>query len=266
MIKIQKEAIMGENVIYAKDGPIGRITLNRPGKRNALDPDTLRGLIASFSQSKENNDLCVIFGAAGKDFTVGADLKYGYQMMTDPGRAAEAAEYLGNFQKLCRVMLEHDGIIISGLHGWVIGGGFEIHLACDLRAASKDTTIMLPELSMGLMFSNASTKLLPRIVGEGRAKQLLLLGDKIDAQQAYDYGLLFHIAEDVDALNQFIGETAQTIVNKSPLALRLAKKLIQENQDADISTVLDSEMEGMIATGQSEECIQRIKAFFEKSG
>jgi enoyl-CoA hydratase/carnithine racemase len=123
---------------------------------------------------------------------------------------------------------------------------------------------MLPELSMGLMFSNASTKLLPRIAGEGRAKQLLLLGDKINAQQAYDFGLIFHIAEDVDALNQFIEKTAEEIVKKSPLALRLAKKLIHENQDADISAVLDSETEGMMATGQSDECIQRIKAFFQK--
>ena len=232
---------MGENVIYEKDGPIGRITLNRPEKRNALNPDMLQELIDSFTLSKENEDLCVIYGASGNDFTVGADLNYGYQIMADPDRADEAVKYLSNFQELCRVMLAHEGIILSGLHGWVIGGGFEIHLACDLRVATKDTTIMLPELSMGLMFSNASTKLLPRIVGEGRAKQLLLLGDKINAQQAYDYGLIFHIAEDVDALNQFIDETAEAIVKKSPLALRLAKKLIQENQDADIPSVLDSE-------------------------
>ena len=195
---------MSNSVLYEKDGSIGRITLNRPEKRNALDPDMLQDLIDCFSLSKKNEDLCVIYGANGKEFTVGADLKFGYQMMTDPDLADKAKQYFGNFQELCRVMLDHDGIILSGLHGWVIGGGFEIHLACDLRAATKDTTIMLPELSMGLMFSNASTKLLPRIVGEGRAKQLLLLGDRIDAQQAYDYGLLFHIAEDVDALTEAV--------------------------------------------------------------
>ena len=115
-----------------------------------------------------------------------------------------------------------------------------------------------------LMFSNASTKLLSRIVGEGRAKELLLLGDKIDAQKAYDYGLIYHIAEDIESLDKFMDETAEAIVKKSPLALRIAKKLIQNNQDADMSTVLDREMEGMIATGQSDECIQRVKAFFEK--
>jgi len=257
---------MGKHVIYEKNGPIGRITLNRPDNRNALNPDTLKELIDCFTLSKKNDDLCVIYGAVGKDFTVGADLKYGYQMMTDPGRADEATEYLANFQKLCRVMLEHDGIIVSGLHGWVIGGGFEIHLSCDLRAATKDTTIMLPELSMGLMFSNASTKLLSRIAGEGRAKQLLFLGDRINAQQAYDFGLIFHIADDLDALNKFIEETAAELVKKSPLALRLAKKVVQENLDADISAVLDREMKAMIVTGQSDECVQRIRAFFEKKG
>ena len=255
---------MSEYVLYQKEGPIGGITLNRPEKRNALNPAALQELIECFAQSHENNDLCVIYGAVGKDFTVGADLKHGYQMMADPARADEGKEFFSNFQELCRVMLDHSGIIISGLHGWVIGGGFEIHLACDLRAATKDTTIMLPELSMGLMFSNASTKLLTRLVGEGRAKQLLFLGEKINAQQAYDYGLVFHVAEDIDALNRFMDETAATLVKKSPLALRLAKKLVRDNQDADISTVLEREMDGMMITGQSDECMQRIKAFFEK--
>ena len=125
---------------------------------------------------------------------------------------------------------------------------------------------MLPELSMGLMFSNASTKLLSRIAGEGRAKQLLFLGDRINAQQAYDFGLIFHIADDLDALNKFIEETAAELVKKSPLALRLAKKVVQENLDADISAVLDREMKAMIVTGQSDECVQRIRAFFEKKG
>jgi enoyl-CoA hydratase/carnithine racemase len=255
---------MAESVIYEKEGPIGRITLNRPEKRNTLSPDTLKDLIACFSLSKENEDLCVVYGAVGKDFTVGADLKYGYQIMTDPNRTGEASEYLGHFQELCRVMLDHDGILISGLHGWVIGGGFEIHLACDLRAATKDTTIMLPELSMGLMFSNASTKLLSHIVGEGRAKELLFLGEKINAQKAYDYGLIFYIADNIDALNRFIDETAKAIVTKSPLALRLAKKLVRDNQDADMPTVLEREMEGMRVTGQSDECIKRITAFLKK--
>lgn len=255
---------MSDSVLYEKDGPIGRITLNRPEKRNALDPDMLHSLIDCFALSKQNEDLVVIYGANGKEFTVGADLKFGYQMMTDPSLADAALEYFGNFQELCRVMLDHDGILISGLHGWVIGGGFEIHLACDLRAATKDTTIMLPELSMGLMFSNASTKLLSRIVGEGRAKELLFLGERIDAQKAYDYGLIFHIAEDMDALNQFLDETAASIVKKSPLVLRLAKKVVKDNQDADIASVLDREMEAMIATGKSDETMKRIKAFVEK--
>ena len=93
---------MGEYVLYQKEGPIGRITLNRPEKRNALNPGMLKELIECFTQSHENNDLCVIYGAAGKDFTVGADLKHGYQLMVDPARADEGTEYFSNFQELCR--------------------------------------------------------------------------------------------------------------------------------------------------------------------
>jgi len=255
---------MSQNVIYRKEGAVGRIVLNRPEKKNALDLDTLKELIASFAKSQDNRDLCAIYAAEGKDFTVGADLKYGYRLMTDPSLKNESKEYMNSFQELTRVMLAHEGVILAGLHGWVIGGGFEILLSCDLRAATRDTTIMMPELSMGLMFSNASTKLLPRLIGESRAKQLLFLGEKIDARQAYDFGLVFHLEEDIDGLNRFLDATAQVIVRKGRLALRLAKKLIRENQDADVSTVLERELEGMIETGRCDDCVQRIKAFFEK--
>ncbi|MBN1223953.1 MAG: enoyl-CoA hydratase/isomerase family protein [Candidatus Aminicenantes bacterium] len=255
---------MSDNVIYKKDGAIGRIILARPEKKNSLDYDTLQNLISCFSASRENEDLCVIYEAQGKDFTVGADLKYGYHLMTDSARSEESRAYLASFQELTRVMLAHEGILLAGLHGWVIGGGFEILLSCDLRAATKDTAIMMPELSMGLMFSNASTKLLPRLIGESRAKQLLFLGDRIDAQQAFEFGLVFHIADDIDSLNRFLEGTAESIVKKGPLALRRAKQLVRENQEEGMSSVLDKELDAMIETGQSRDCAARIKAFVEK--
>ncbi|TFF63617.1 MAG: enoyl-CoA hydratase/isomerase family protein, partial [Promethearchaeota archaeon] len=144
---------MDENVIYIKKGDIAEIILNKPEKRNNLDLDTLKELINAFEKSSKNNDICVIYRAKGKDFTVGADLKYGYNLLSDDSKIAEAVEFLESWQILTRKMLEHSGIIIVGYHGWVIGGGFEHTLGCDLRIAADNTRIMLPELGVGLFFS-----------------------------------------------------------------------------------------------------------------
>lgn len=251
---------MEDLVLYEKEGNIGKIILNRPNKRNAIDLETLKKLIDAFNKSAENNDVCVIYTANGKDFTVGADLKYGYTLLTDKSRMDEAVEFLGSFQNLTRSMISHPGIIIAGLYGWVIGGGFEQLLYCDLRIAANNTRIMLPELGVGLFFSNASTKLLPRIIGEGRAKQLMYLGLEINAEEALKIGLVNQVCKP-DGLRRILKRTANTIVQKDHQALKWAKKLINENQEAPIEKVLVEELRVMILTGQSVDLKKRLEKF-----
>ena len=247
-------------MLYEKKGDIGKITLNKPEQRNALDLETLKKLIEAFKISANNGDVCVIYSANGKHFTVGADLKYGFELLTDNSRLAEAIEFLEAFQNLTRVMISHLGIIIVGLHGWVIGGGFEQLLYCDLRIAANDTRIMLPELGVGLFFSNASTKLLPRIIGEGRAKQLMYLGSEISAEEALNIGLVNQVCKP-EGLSRILRRIANTVVQKDHYALKWAKKLINENQDAPIESVLAKELRIMILAGQSEELKRRLDKF-----
>jgi len=250
-------------VLYEKEDYIGKIILNKPEKRNALDLHTLKELINTFNKSAENGDICVIYTANGKDFTVGADLKYGFDLLTNENRKAEAVEFLESFQDLTRVMISHPGIIIAGLHGWVIGGGFEQLLYCDLRIAAHNTRIKLPELGVGLFFSNASTKLLPRIIGEGRAKQLMYLGTEINADEALNIGLVNKLCKP-EGLRRVLKRTANTIVQKDHLALKWAKKLINENQDDTIESVLAKELRVMILTGQSVELKRRLEKFVKE--
>ncbi|MFX0021947.1 MAG: enoyl-CoA hydratase/isomerase family protein [Candidatus Hermodarchaeota archaeon] len=251
---------MEDIVLYEKEGDIGRITLNRPEKRNAIDLETLKKLIEAFNKSAENKDICIIYSANGKDFTVGADLKYGFDLLTDESRTAEAVEFLKSFQNLTRSMISHPGIIIAGLHGWVIGGGFEQLLFCDMRIAADNTRIMLPELGVGLFFSNASTKLLPRIIGEGRAKQLMYLGSEINAETALNMGLVNQVCKP-EGMRRILNRTANTIIQKDHLALKWAKNLINENQEEPIETVLDKELQVMILTGRSKDLKHRLEKF-----
>jgi len=258
------EIIMRENdVIYEKEGNIGKITINKPVQNNALDLNTLKKLISAFEQSAKNEDICVIYSAEGKHFTVGADLKYSYDLLTNTDKFPEAIEFLESWQILTRAMLAYSGIIIIGYHGWVIGGGFEHTLACDLRIAANDTRIMLPEVGVGLFFSNASTKLLPRIIGESRAKQLMILGNEISAEEALNMGLV-NIVCKPEGLKRILKRTANSIVQKSHMALRLTKKFINENQDISIEATLARESVAMIKTGQSDVLRQRLEKFVKE--
>ncbi len=254
---------MEDIVLYEKDEDIGKITLNKPELRNTIDLPVLKKLIENFELSAKNDDVCVIYTANGKHFTVGADLKYGYDLLTNEERLAEAVEFLESWQILTRKMLAHPGIIIAGLHGWVIGGGFEHTLACDLRIAASDTRIMLPEVGVGLFFSNASTKLLPRIIGEARAKELMILGNEISADEALRIGLVNQVCKP-EGLKRILKKTANMIVSRDHLALKYTKSFINENQDLSFESVLARESIAMITTSQSEELKRRLERFVKK--
>ncbi len=237
--------------------------MNNQDKNNALDFLTINKLIKAFELSAQNDDVCVIYSAEGKNFTVGADLKYGFNLVSNPDKLQEAIEFLESFQDLTRVMLSHTGVIIAGLHGWVIGGGFEQLLCCDLRIAADDTRIMMPELGVGLFFSNASTKLLPRIIGEGRAKQLMYLGEEIGAEEAFNIGLVSQVCKR-ESLNRILKRTANSLIQKEHSALKWAKKLINEDQDDNFESVLAKELRVMMLAGQSEELKRRLGKFVKQ--
>ncbi|NVM38409.1 MAG: enoyl-CoA hydratase/isomerase family protein [Candidatus Lokiarchaeota archaeon] len=251
---------MEDIVLYENEGKIGKITLNKPEQRNTIDLQVLKRLIKAFKESANNEDVCVIYSANGKHFTVGADLKYGYALLSDKSRLDETVEFLESWQILTRTMLAHPGIIIAGLHGWVIGGGFEHTLACDLRIAANDTRIMLPEVGIGLFFSNASTKLLPRIIGEARAKELMILGNEISTEEALRIGLVNQVCKP-EGLKRNLKKMANKIVSRDHLALKYTKTFINENQDLSIESVLARESIAMNTTGQSEELRKRLERF-----
>ncbi len=253
---------MKQYVTYENDN-LPKIVLDRP-KNNPLDSITLVQLAKAFRLSAENKDNCVIYTAKGDNFTVGADLKYIYQILKDENRSDEFQSFGQHFQEVTRAMIQHPGVIIAGLHGWVVGGGFEITLSADIRVGSTDTRIKLPELSIGTMFSNGSTKLLSAIIGLGRAKELMFLGDTIDAQKAYDIGLLNFICQPKE-LDQVVSNIASKIRKEmDPKAVKIAKKLIHENMDGDLETILEKEMVELTKLGSQDGFKSKITEFVEK--
>ena len=217
---------MDKSVSYKQEGKIGIISLINSAKSNPLNLITLNEIVDAFNLSAKKEDVCVIYRAEGKHFTFGADLKYVNELVSNEDKLDESDEYSWAWQKTTTAMLEHPGIIIVGYHGWVVGGGFEHTLGSDIRLAADNTKIMLPELDLGVFFSNGSTKLLPAIIGEGRAKQLMIMGEEINAQKAYDFGLVNEICKS-DELDDLLMAYAKKIASKDQQALIVAKKLMK---------------------------------------
>jgi enoyl-CoA hydratase/carnithine racemase len=202
--------------------------------------------------------------ANGKHFTVGDNLKEGYEIMSNPELRSEGMETLFNWQELTSTMLAHPGIIIVGYHGWVIGGGYEHTLWCDFKIAAKSTTFMFPELSMGIFFSNASTKLLPLLIGLNKAKELMMIGDMFGADEAKKLGLVHQVCPD-EKLEKRMRRLADKLLEKGEFALKKAKQMINEAINLSVNEVLYHETRIMMETGQSSEAKERVGAFVNKS-
>lgn len=246
-------------VRYERDGTIGKIILNS-GKNNPLDNDTLVLLIKKFRLSAKYGDICVLFTAEGVNFTVGADLKSIASIIKN-NEEQKFEEFSRNFQELTRAMQDHPGIIIAGLHGWTIGGGFEITLSADLRIASRNTRIKLPELSIATMFSNGSTKLLSEIIGLGRAKEIMLLGKEIDINYAYQIGLINKLCEE-NELEKDLNDYANYIAkNLDPKAVKVGKKLLNDNIGEPMENVLQKELDALIKFGNYKVFRDNILSF-----
>ncbi len=254
---------MTEVTSYTKVDQIGKIVLDR-SNRNALDLDTVNNLIDRITLSAENEDLCLILTSNGINFSVGADLKYIHSLLVEQQNFAEFTTFTERFQQITRVLLNHPGIVIIGLNGWVVAGGFEFTLAADLRIAKEDTKILIPELTVGTTFSSGSTQLLSHTIGIGRAKELMLCGQVIDAQRAYDMGLVNQVYLGDDLESNCVEFGQQIIKDKDANALSIAKRLINQNVSNDIETTLKSELHELQKFALQDNFKSQITDFIEK--
>src|SRR5438128_3328250 len=203
-----------------EDG-VARIFLNRPQKVNALDSRLLRLLLETVERARaDENVRVVVLAGRGKAFCGGADVGELAQLNETTARA-----FIEQIHEVCAALRRLPLPVVARLHGTVIGAGLEIAAACDLRVAAPGTRFSMPEVRLGIP-SVVEAALLPRLIGSGRAAWLVLTGEAIDAQRAYEWGLVETLCA-VEGLDRTVTATVQQLLAGEREALRVQKELLQ---------------------------------------
>jgi enoyl-CoA hydratase/carnithine racemase len=240
-------------VELVRDGGVARIFLNRPQKVNALGSTLLDALASTLASLSADPALrVVVLAGRGRAFCGGADVNELASL--DP---RSAREFIMRIHRACDAIRRLPVPVVAQLHGTVIGGGLELAASCDLRIAAHGTRFAMPEVRLGIP-SVVEAALLPRLVGSGRAAWLVLTGEAIDAQRAYDWGLVEKLcaAEDLD---QTVASTVQLLLAGERDALRMQKELLQMWQEQPLAQSIAASVERFSQAYAARNTISRAK-------
>jgi methylglutaconyl-CoA hydratase len=242
------------------DDSIVKITLNRPESANALSSELIEALSDAFDQvSKQGNVRCVILtGAGGKAFCAGADLKERLAMTDE-----EVPLAVGKIGALTSKIAETPIPVVVALNGVAFGGGLEIALACDIRLASNTIQIGLTETGLGIIPGAGGTQRLPRLVGEGNAKNMILRAKRLSANEAYRIGLLQEVYPQ-DELEAMSYQLSREIARNGPIAVVQAKRAIDNGMQVPLEEGLAIEKSCYQTTIATHDRVEGLRAFQEK--
>ncbi len=246
---------------YERRENVAWVTLNRPDQINAINDGVRTGILQSMERADADNEVraIVLMGAGPRGFCAGADIKEvrGPETPTEARRRMQRTSYLDALERVTKPT-------IAAIHGVCMGGGFEIALACDIRIASADAIFALPETGLGLIPGGGGTQRLPRIVGLGRALDLMLTGDRIDAPEALRIGAISRLVADNAQLAAEAEKVARRIGAKPPVATAYAKEAARSGIELDLKAGLQLERTLFTMLLTTEDRREAAAAFKEK--
>ncbi len=250
-----------ENIIAAKDGAVGIVTLNRPAVLNALNAALLRELALALDRFDEDDSVraMIVTGSGEKAFAAGADI--GELAALPSAQAAKVAAQYG--QALTRRIEQMRFPVIAAVNGFALGGGCELALACDIRIASENAKLGQPEVNLGIMPGYGGSQRTARLVGRGIAMYLCLTGEIVDAREALRTGLVDRVVPAPELMSE-AKRVADLIASKAPLAIAACKRAIDRAIHLPIDEALDieaTEFSQLVSTADFKE---GARAFFEK--
>lgn len=243
-----------------QDEQIGIITLNRPEKAHSLSAAMLEEINQTIQKVKHNESIrCLLITGAGSSvFCAGADLKE-RRLMTK--EAAKKAVF--TIQQTFTAIESLPVPVIAVINGHALGGGLELALACDLRIARAKARLGLPETGLAIIPGAGGTQRLPRLIGIGKAKELIFTGASIRAEEAHQIGLIEHVSS-IDSLMHDALILAKQMAQNGPIALKEAKQAIHSSLDHDIHTGLMKEYEAYLRLVHTKDRTEGLQAFQEK--
>lgn len=250
-----------EDIRVAKTKPIATITVDRPKVLNAIRFQTMLEIENALQDIEADSDIrvVVITGAGEKAFISGGDIS----IMARGQGYIEILSEVPKGQAICSAIENFPKPVIARINGIALGGGTEVALSCDIRIAATNAIMGLPEIKLGIIPGYGGTQRLPRLVGMGKAKELILTGDHIPAEEALRIGLVNQVVSP-DQLDAAVEKICHNIAAKSPVALHMAKVALNNGAQADLHTALDIEARCFALCFGTQDRVEGMNAFLEK--
>jgi enoyl-CoA hydratase len=251
---------MSDNITLEIDGQIAVLTINRPEKRNAVNNQTVEDIDAALAQIEKNPDLRVMIltGAGEKAFVAGADVNELAKRDTLLGRSETRRR-----QEVYTRIEQLEIPSIAAINGWAVGTGLEIAMACSMRVASEKAKMGQPEVKLGITPGAGGTQRLPRLVGMGRALEMILTGDPVGAEEAKAMGLVNRVVPHDQVLAE-AKKLAETIAARPKLAIQYSKAAVLRFADGSLQEGLDHESYLHALSCGTADKKEGVAAFLEK--
>ncbi|MDO8721866.1 MAG: enoyl-CoA hydratase/isomerase family protein [Syntrophales bacterium] len=251
-----------QNIIFEKENHTAWITLNRPAAKNAQDPHTREELTQALKRGRDDDDIYVmVITGAGEDFCAGGDI------VNFPQNPVEFMERIGmqikGTKRPIELAREIPKPVIAMVNGLALGAGMELAMACDMIIAAEDARFGQPEIKVGLIPGGGGTQVLPRLVGEKMAKELVFTGNIISAEEALRIGLVNRVVPR-EKLKETVDKLVDNLLKKSPIILKFAKMSINKAFEMPLSAGLAYESDLCALCFGTEDLKEGARAFSEK--
>jgi enoyl-CoA hydratase/carnithine racemase len=253
-------ALTLENLLYEKKGAIAYVTLNRPKVLNALNQGTWENLRTAFEDARDDASVrgVILTGAGDKAFIAGADISELAHVT-----AVEAEKSSSYGQEVLNLVEDLGKPVVAAVNGFALGGGCETAMACTIRVASENAKFGQPEVTLGLIPGGGGTQRLPRLVGKGRALQLILSGGMISAQEAYRIGLVNEVVPAADLITRAEAILKQ-IFSNAPLAVKFSLEAVNKGLETSLAAGLSLEASLFGLCAGTEDKKEGTQAFLQK--
>ena len=251
---------MYELLKYEKEAPLAFVTINRPDVMNALSNALVEELAQVFSEVWKDDEVrvLIITGEGSKAFMAGADIKEVQERDFVLGR-----EQTRRRQEVFNMLYEMPKPSIAAINGFALGAGLEMAIACTFRIASDNAKFGSPEINLAIIPGDGATQRLPRIIGQGRAMDMILTGKMIDTDEAYNCGLISKVVTPEELMDE-VKKLANTLASKSPLALQYAKEAVNRSLEVGLYEGMAHESYLHALACASEDKKEGVAAFLEK--